>query len=129
MSTLEESTYLLAEWLATRSVQGSIAFPEVVVPLLVMLRRALKKASGGREAAVVKGLVERVEEGARWTEERRRTVTFGPKAMDELRLWEAKLEWEEAPVVKYVKSQRKIREKRKKLVDKVCLCSLLETIC
>ena len=121
MSILEESTYLLAEWLASKNVQGSIAFPEIVVPLCVMLKRALKKASGGKEAAVVKGLVERVEEGAKWTEERRREVRFGPKMVEEVRSWESKVqdEMEDAPVVKYVKSQRKIREKRKKLVEKV----------
>ena len=122
MSVLEEATFLLAEWLSTQSVQGSIALPEIVVPLQVVLKRALKKASGGREAAVVKGLVERVEEAVQWVEGRRRGVKFGPKMLDEVRAWERRVreELDEAPIVKYVKMQRKIREKRRKLVEKVC---------
>ena len=122
MSVLEEATFLLAEWLSTQSVQGSIALPEIVVPLQVVLKRALKKASGGREAAVVKGLVERVEEAVQWVEGRRRGVKFGPKMLDEVRAWERRVreELDEAPMVKYVKMQRKIREKRRKLVEKVC---------
>ncbi|KAL5478855.1 NOC2 [Sanghuangporus weigelae] len=115
---LEEAVFLLAEWAACPHVQESIAFPEFVVPLLATLRRSLKKASGAKEAGVVKGLVERVNEGATWVSERRKGVSFGPKDVDAVRAWERDVKIEETPLGKYVKSQRKLREKRRKLVDK-----------
>ncbi|KAL5520417.1 hypothetical protein ACEPAG_9641 [Sanghuangporus baumii] len=115
---LEEAVFLLAEWAACPHVQGSIAFPELVVLLLATLRRSLKKASGAKEAGVVKGLVERVDEGAVWVSERRKGVSFGPKDVDAVRAWERDVKIEETPLGKYVKSQRKLREKRRKLVDK-----------
>ncbi|KLO16607.1 Noc2-domain-containing protein [Schizopora paradoxa] len=119
-TVLEEAIFLLATWLAARPVQASVAFPEVVVPVLVSLRKGLKKASGGKEAAMVKGLVDRVEECARIVAEKRKGVNFGPKALHEVRAWERALDVEETPLGKYVKSQAKLREKRRQLVEKVC---------
>ena len=127
MSVLEEAVYLLAEWLATRQVQGSVAFPELVVPLFATLKKSVKKASGGKEAALVKGLLDRVEEGSKYISERRKDVGFGPKLIDQVRAWEKDIDIEESPMGKYVKSQRKLREKRKKLVEKVCVRLHLST--
>ncbi|KAI5120624.1 hypothetical protein M0805_009384 [Coniferiporia weirii] len=117
-TVLEEAVFLLAEWAATRHVQGSVAFPELVVPLLATLRKSVKKAAGAKEAGVVKGLLERVEEGAAWVGERRKTVAFGPRNLDQVRAWERDLNVDETPLGKYVKSQRKMREKRRKLIEK-----------
>ncbi|KAK7055141.1 Noc2-domain-containing protein [Favolaschia claudopus] len=103
---IEEAVYLLAEWLASPAVHGSVAFPEIVVPIVVMLRKGVKaaKTGGGSGAAkdlgLVKGLLERIEESAKE--------------------WETALvaKVEESPLAKYVKVQRKTRERRRKLVDK-----------
>ncbi|EJD05007.1 Noc2-domain-containing protein [Fomitiporia mediterranea MF3/22] len=115
---LEEAVFLLAEWCALPHVQGSIAFPELVVPLVATLRHSLKKASGAKEAGVVKGLLERIEEGATWVSERRKNVAFGPRDIDAVHAWERDVRIQETPLGRFVKSQRKVREKRKKLVDK-----------
>ncbi len=69
---------------------------------------------------MVKGLVERVEEGAKLMAEKRKAVSFGPKALDQVRAWERDVEVEETPLGKYLKSQAKLREKRRQLVEKVC---------
>lgn len=116
--------YLLTEWLASKHVQGSLAFPELVVPLTVSLKKSVKKASGGKEAAIVKTLLERVEEGSRWIAECRKTVNFGPKNMEEVRAWERDVNIDETPLGKYEKSQKKLRERRRKLMEKVGFCSL-----
>lgn len=134
----EESCHLLAEWLASPPVQGSIAFPEIVVPVTVALRRAAKternsssggkgkgRAGGMKEAGAVKALVERVEESARWVEQRRKDVSFSPGQLDEVRLWEDGINAEESPLGKYVKVQRKAREKKRKLVEKVGISDTL----
>jgi len=115
---LEESTFLLTEWLASAQVQGSVAFPEMVVPISVALKRSVKEASGGKEATVVKTLLERIEEGSTWTAERRKPINLGPKHVDEVRAWEKNITVEETPMGKFIKTQRKIRDKRRKLLEK-----------
>ncbi|RPD77091.1 Noc2-domain-containing protein [Lentinus tigrinus ALCF2SS1-7] len=123
----EESAFLLAEYLASPPVHGSIGFPEVTVPIVLLLRKAVKGAKGaqgkggkGKETGVVKALVERVEESARWVEEKRKGVAFAPGKMAEVERWEEGVgaKAEDTPLGKYVKVQRKAREKRKKLVEK-----------
>ena len=113
----DETVFVLAEWLNTRAVHGSIAFPELVVPLVVMLRKALKAAKSGKgsgkEAGIVKTLVERVEESSRWVDERRKSVIFAPGQMDDVARWQMDLrqKLDETPLGKYVRVQRKAREK------------------
>ena len=122
-----EATYLLGDYLSTRPIMGSIAFPEVVTPIIVGLRRALKagKAAGGsakpKEIGMVKNLVERVEESAKLTEKQRLSVTFGPGNTREVDEWEQRLNIEETPLGRYMKTQKKAREKRRELVEKVSI--------
>ncbi|PIL25885.1 hypothetical protein GSI_11638 [Ganoderma sinense ZZ0214-1] len=123
----EESVFLLAEYLATPPVHGSIGFPEVTVPIVLLLRKAVKGAKpaqgkGGRskEAGLTKALVERVEESAQWAEQRRKGVLFAPGKLGEVERWEEHLggKLDDTPLGRYVKVQRKAREKRRKLVEK-----------
>ncbi|KAI0030854.1 Noc2-domain-containing protein [Vararia minispora EC-137] len=121
---LDECAFVLADWLTTRAVHGSIAFPEIIVPLVVILRKALKSAKtgkgSGKEVSAARALVERVEESARWVEMRRQDVPFAPGQTDSVAQWEKDLKEkvEDSPLGKYLRIQRKAREKRKKLVEK-----------
>ncbi|KIP01520.1 hypothetical protein PHLGIDRAFT_96910 [Phlebiopsis gigantea 11061_1 CR5-6] len=119
---VDEAAFVLAEYLASAPVHASVAFPEVTVPIVAALRHAVKAAQKGRgrgkEAAVVKTLVERVEESAKWVEERRRGVSFAPGKLGEVERWESDVKVEETPLGKYVRVQRKAREKRRKLMEK-----------
>jgi len=119
---VEEASYLLAEFLLTKPVHASVAFPEVVTPIVVMLRRALKtgKASTwkSKEVGMIKRLVERVEESAKWVEEKRSGITFSPGKLKEVEEWEESVDIDETPLGKFVKVQRKTREKKRKLVEK-----------
>ncbi|PPQ68981.1 hypothetical protein CVT25_009166 [Psilocybe cyanescens] len=125
---IEESVYLLAEWLASAPVHGSVAFPEIIVPILILLRKSLKAgkssktgSTGGKDQTLVKVFLERVEESSKWMEEKRKTVHFAPSRMGDVQEWErtikSKLE-SDTPLGKYLKVQRKMREKRRKLVEK-----------
>jgi nucleolar complex protein 2 len=122
---IEEATYLLGDYLSTRPIMGSIAFPEVVTPIVVILRRALKtgKMSGGsaksKETGMVKSLVERMEESAKVMEQQRRSVRFGPGDIKEVEEWEERFNTEETPLGRYIKVQKKARDKKKKLIEKV----------
>ncbi|KAG2093039.1 Noc2-domain-containing protein [Suillus cothurnatus] len=116
---VEETVFLLAEWLGSGPVHGSVAFPELIVPIIVTLRRTLKNCKElGKEAGMVKGLLERVEDCAKWIDQSRSGINFGPGKMDEVEQWEASVEIEESPLGKYLKVQRKSREKRKRMIDK-----------
>lgn len=126
---LEEGAYLLADWLSSPIVQGSISFPEIVVPVVVLLRKSLKAArsgsgsgaGSGKDQGLIKVLLERIEESARWVEERRKSVSFTPGKLGEVEEWERELrsKVDDSPLGKYAKVQRKTREKRRKLVEKV----------
>jgi len=119
----EESAFLLAEWLASSSVHGSVAFPEIVVPIVVLLRKSLKnsKTGLGKEHSLVKGLLERIDESTQWVERRRKSVQFAPSKIGDVQEWEkaARSNLEDTPLGKYLKVQRKTREKRRKLIEKV----------
>lgn len=123
----EEAAFLLTEWLASVSVHGSIGFPEIVVPVVVLLRRSLKNSnlkakSSGKEHGIVKTMLERVEESARWIEQKRSGVTFSPSKVGNVQEWEEEIrkKLHESPLGKYLKIQRKAREKRQSLNEKVC---------
>ncbi|PCH43014.1 Noc2-domain-containing protein [Wolfiporia cocos MD-104 SS10] len=118
----EEAIYLLAEYLASAPVQGSVAFPEIVVPIVMMLKKGVKTARStpwkAKEAGLAKGLTERVEESAKWVEQKRKGITFAPGRLTEVEAWESGVKVDETPLGKYVRVQRKTREKRQKLVEK-----------
>jgi nucleolar complex protein 2 len=115
----QEAAFLTAEWLSVRVVHGSIAFPELVAPIVASLRRSLKAGHGGpKVSATTKALVERIEESARWVSERRAGVTFAPGETAAVDLWEASLQLDDAPLVKYVRVLHKSRERQRKLVEK-----------
>ncbi|TBU45669.1 Noc2-domain-containing protein [Dichomitus squalens] len=123
----EESAFLLAEYLASPPVHGSIGFPEVTIPIVLLLRKSIKgsknalgKGSKSKEAGLAKTLVERVEESAKWIEQRRKGVLFAPGKLGEVERWEDDLRGkvDDTPLGRYVKVQRKAREKRRKLVEK-----------
>lgn len=119
----EESSYLLAEYLSSAPVHGNIAFTELVVPITTALRKALKAAKGSswkaKETGLIKGLVERIEESANWLEQKRKGVNFAPNSLDEVERWERDLKLEEAPLSKYVKVQKKARDKKRKMLERV----------
>jgi nucleolar complex protein 2 len=120
--------FLLAEWLTSGVVHGSVAFPEMSIQVTVSLRKALKSSSRGdpsmvKEAGLVRGLVDRIEDSAQWMEQKRSTVTFSPGNDSQVEDWERTMKGkiDESPMGKYFKVLQKMREKRRKLVDKVCV--------
>ncbi|KAF3934161.1 hypothetical protein ABW20_dc0103310 [Dactylellina cionopaga] len=103
----------------------SVAYPELIVPPVVVVRKYLKKASGGgttgnknvRFNNALAGLVARLEANGKWVEEKRRDVSFGPGRMDEVMGFAKRLEWEKSPLGVYVITQRGVREERRKHLE------------
>ncbi|KAJ3486413.1 hypothetical protein NLI96_g4256 [Meripilus lineatus] len=125
-TSVEEAAFLLAEYLNSIPVLGSVAFPEIVVPIVLTLRKAAKGGKAqpwkSKEVGTVKSLVERLEETAKWVQFKRKGLSFSPKRLDEVEEWERDIrelvERNETPLGKYVKVQRKAREKRRMLIEK-----------
>jgi nucleolar complex protein 2 len=102
----------------------SVAFPELQLPVAVMLKRWLRTASskttGNKNGKVNQGLlllVQKMEANARWIEERRNKVTFAPKDRTEVETFLQNTAWEDTPFGAFVVGQRKMREERKKLLE------------
>jgi nucleolar complex protein 2 len=125
-SIVEEGVFILGEWL--ECMQRSIAFPELVIPVLFNLRRTTKKSKGGKGVMIVKSLLERIEEGCKWTEQRRASVKFGPGDRREVDSWEAEVDVTETPVGRWVKVQRKARASKDEMRRKVGHCLMWELI-
>ena len=102
----------------------SIAFPELQLPVIVMLKRWLRmassKATGNKNAKLSQGLlllVQKLEANARWIEERRNKVQFSPKDRAEVEAFLKDDAWEDTPLGAFVVGQRKLREERKRVLE------------
>ncbi|KAL2006811.1 hypothetical protein VTN00DRAFT_9479 [Thermoascus crustaceus] len=102
-----------------------IAFPELSLPVVVMLKRWLKevgsRSAGNRNAKLNQSillLVQKVELNARWIEDRRAKVNFAPKDRAEVESFLKEVEWETTPLGAFVKTQRKLREERAAILEK-----------
>ncbi|KAF3939116.1 hypothetical protein ABW19_dt0200119 [Dactylella cylindrospora] len=101
----------------------SVAFPELVVPPIVLLRKYLKKASSSTGNKNVRFnnalalLVTKLEANAKWIEEKRKDVSFGPGRLDEVMGFSKGLEWEKSPLGVYVVTQRNVREEGRKMLE------------
>ncbi|OAX79584.1 hypothetical protein ACJ72_06097, partial [Emergomyces africanus] len=102
----------------------SIAFPELSLPVIVMLKRWLKevssRTSGNKNTKVnqmIVLVVQKLEANSRWIEERRSKVTFAPRDRAEVEGFLKDVEWETTPLGAFVKTQRKQKAERVKMVE------------
>jgi nucleolar complex protein 2 len=102
----------------------SIAFPELHLPVVVMLRRWLKTASsksGGIKNSKVTSalslLIQKLDANAAWIEERRAKVDFAPNNRVAVDAFLKDVEWEKTPFGMFVVTQRKMREEKARLVE------------
>ncbi|KAL2372097.1 ribosome assembly protein Noc2 [Blastomyces gilchristii SLH14081] len=102
----------------------NIAFPELSLPVIVMLKRWLKevssRTSGNKNTKVnqmIVLVVQKLEANSRWIEERRSKVTFAPRDRAEVEGFLKDVEWETTPLGAFVKTQRKQKDERVKLLE------------
>ncbi|KAI1969441.1 Nucleolar Complex 2 protein [Ophidiomyces ophidiicola] len=103
----------------------SIAFPELSLPVVVMLKRWLKEVSSrsfGNKNVKINQMfvlfVQKIESNSRWVEERRSTVTFSPKDRAEVEGFLKDVEWESTPLGAFVKTQRAQKSERARILEK-----------
>jgi nucleolar complex protein 2 len=111
----------------------NIAFPELVLPVNVMLKRWLRQASGsslkhkakkgntgnrnGKVNAAVGLLVQKLEANARWVEDRRAKVDYVLSNRAGVDGFLREEEWEKTPLGAFVAGQRKSREEKARQVE------------
>lgn len=124
----DEITFLLGDY--HRVISGYIAFPEIVLPTIITLRRFVKKANvgtgpKGRQSGVspkvlnsIKVLVDKLEATKTWCEGKRKNVGFAPRDRSELVRYRDRVNEDESPVGSWIKVQRKQRDARRIEVEK-----------
>ncbi|KAF3032471.1 Nucleolar Complex 2 protein [Didymella keratinophila] len=102
----------------------NIAFPELALPVVVMLKRWVKamtkKSSGNRNAKInslFALLIQKLEANTRWIEEKRTKIDFAPNNRAGVDNFLKDVEWEKSPLGAYVAGQRKAREQKQKQLE------------
>lgn len=102
----------------------SVAFPELSLPVIVMLKRWLKDASnkqtGNKNTKICSAmhvLVQKLEANSAWIEQKRVKVDFAPNNRSGVEHFLKELNWEDTPVGAYVKTQRALRAEKEKVIE------------
>ncbi|KAH8793222.1 Noc2p family-domain-containing protein [Hyaloscypha finlandica] len=118
----EQVAELLSEFFVLWST--SIAFPELALPVIVMLKRWLKevnnKGSGNKNSKINSGIllvIQKLEANGKWIEERRSKVDFAPNDRAGVEGFLKGFEWEKTPLGAFVVGQRKQREEKARLME------------
>jgi nucleolar complex protein 2 len=118
----EQVAELLAEFFVLWT--KNIAFPELALPVIVMLKRWVKaitkKSSGNKNTKVsslIALLVQKLEANSRWVEEKRNKVEFAPNNRAGVEGFLKDVEWDKSPLGAFVAGQRKSREQKQKLLE------------
>ncbi|KAI9677223.1 MAG: Nucleolar Complex 2 protein [Trizodia sp. TS-e1964] len=117
----EQVSELLSEFFVLWT--KSIAFPELALPVTVMVKRWLKevshKSTGNRNAKVNSALVlviQKLEANGKWVEERRAKVDFAPNNRAGVDGFLKDVEWEKSPLGAFVVGQRLNRREKEKVL-------------
>ncbi|KAH8648000.1 ribosome assembly protein-like protein Noc2 [Tricladium varicosporioides] len=118
----EQVAELLSEFFVLWST--SIAFPELALPVIVMLKRWLKevgnKNSGNKNNKVNSSfvlLIQKLEANSKFIEEKRAKVDFAPNNRAGVEGFLKGFEWEKTPLGAFVAGQRKQREEKARLLE------------
>lgn len=102
----------------------SITFPELALPVIVMLKRWLKEVSNkktgnknGKVNFAIGLLVQKLESNARSIELKRVKVDFAPNNRSGVEMFLKEESWEKTPLGAFVVGQRKAREERAKVLE------------
>lgn len=113
---LDELVHLVLEFAAAQST--SIAFPELILPITIALRKHAKKTKNTKLAGALRALTERMEANAKFVEVKRDKVEFSPADRRQLEAWNRNMQDETTPLKSYLKVQRKLRDQKRELVEK-----------
>jgi nucleolar complex protein 2 len=102
----------------------NIAFPELALPVIVMLKRwvkAMSKKNGGNKNGKVNSmlvlLIQKLEANSKFVEEKRAKVDFAPNDRAGVEGFLKDVDWEKTPLGAFVSGQRKSREQKAKMLE------------
>ncbi|KAM0719875.1 hypothetical protein Q7P37_004010 [Cladosporium fusiforme] len=120
----EQVQELLSEFFGLWS--KNIAFPELALPVIVMLKRWLKDVNNrtpgaGNKNQKVNGLiqllVQKIDSNVKFIEEKRAKVEFAPNNRKGVTSFLEDLEWEKTPLGAFLVGQRKVRDEKAKMLE------------
>lgn len=94
----------------------SIAFPELVTPAVITLRRFIKSSPNARLNKQLQQVVEKLNSNADFISKKRSNVDYGPLNKREVQLFLKDVEWENTPLGKYVVVQRQAKESKQRAI-------------
>jgi nucleolar complex protein 2 len=95
----------------------SIAFPELAIPTIVLVKRFIKKSKNAKFNSALHLLVAKLEANAKFIQEKRQSVDFAPERKAQVEMFLKDMEWETTPLGAYAVSQRKVREEKRRLLE------------
>lgn len=110
----EQFLELTAEFFALHC--KNIAFPELVTPAILSLRRFLKKSRNFKFNKQLQQLIEKLNANATFITTRRSNVEYGPSNKAEVQAFLKEDSWESTPLGQYVVVHRKVKAERVKLL-------------
>lgn len=94
----------------------SIAFPELVTPAIITLRRFIKSSPNARLNKQLQQVIEKLNSNADFISKKRSNVDYGPLNKREVQLFLKDVEWENTPLGKYIVVQRQLKESKQRAI-------------
>ncbi|RUP44648.1 Noc2p family-domain-containing protein [Jimgerdemannia flammicorona] len=95
----------------------SVAFPELVIPAIVQLKRHVKRSKHIKSNKQLQQLIEKLEQNSRFIEQHRSQVEFSPADQARVQAFLRDTTSEQTPLGAFVRNHRKVREQRRKMVE------------
>ncbi|KAK9768629.1 Nucleolar Complex 2 protein [Basidiobolus ranarum] len=95
----------------------SIAFPELVLPGVVQLKKYIKKSKNMKFIKQTQQLIEKMEQNVKFIETKRNAIDFSPSDLNNVKCFLQSMEIESTPLGAYHKIFMKLKEQRQQLLD------------
>ncbi|EJS41645.1 noc2p [Saccharomyces arboricola H-6] len=94
----------------------NIAFPELVTPVIISLRRYIKTSTNVKFNKRLSVIVEKLNQNSTFIQDKRSDVEFGPTNKSEVSRFLNDVAWEKTPLGSYVVVQREVKEEKARLI-------------
>ncbi|RHZ46934.1 hypothetical protein Glove_603g9 [Diversispora epigaea] len=95
----------------------SIAFPELVIPAIIQIKRHIKHSKNLKFNKQLQQLVEKLEQNSKFIEQHRSQIDFSPNDHAQVNAFSRNMNQDSTPLGSYVKSIRKLKEKKEKMIN------------
>ncbi|KAG5518773.1 hypothetical protein PMAC_002744 [Pneumocystis sp. 'macacae'] len=93
----------------------SISFPELSMPMIIQIKRYIKKSKNSKLNRFLVIFIEKLKENSEFIESQRKSIEFSVDRISEMEAFLEEYSWDMTPLGKYLSLQRKIKKERKKM--------------